>query len=54
VLAAERAGIRCIGLLCGGIGAQELRGAGAAQVYYDPAALLGDLQASPIGRLGRG
>jgi phosphoglycolate phosphatase-like HAD superfamily hydrolase len=54
VLAAERAGIRCIGLLCGGIAADELRGAGAAQVYDDPAALLGGLQASPIGRLGRG
>jgi beta-phosphoglucomutase-like phosphatase (HAD superfamily) len=26
----------------------------ATQVYDDPAALLGDLQASPIGRLGRG
>ncbi len=36
VLAAERAGIRCIGLLCGGIAAAELRGAGAAQVYERP------------------
>ncbi len=53
VLAAERAGIRCIGLLCGGIAAEELRGAGATQVYDDPAALLADLQTSPIGRLGR-
>jgi phosphoglycolate phosphatase-like HAD superfamily hydrolase len=53
VLAAERAGIRCIGLLCGGIAAADLRGAGAAQVYDDPAALLGGLQASPIGRLVR-
>ena len=53
VVAAERAGIRCIGLLCGGIAAADLRGAGAAQVYDDPAALLGGLQASPIGRLVR-
>ena len=53
VLAAERAGIRCIGLLCGGIAAADLRGAGAVQVCDDPAALLGGLQASPIGRLVR-
>jgi len=53
VLAAERAGIRCIGLLCGGTAEAELRGAGAVEVYRDPAALLGDIQASPIGRLGR-
>ena len=54
VLAAERAGIRCIGLLCGGTAEAELRGAGAVQVYRDPAALLGDIHASPIGRLGHG
>jgi phosphoglycolate phosphatase-like HAD superfamily hydrolase len=34
--------------------AEDLRGAGAAQVYDDPATLLGGLQASPIGRLVRG
>lgn len=54
VLAAERAGIPCIGLLSGGIADEQLRGAGAAAVYRDPADLLGDLGASPIGRLGRG
>ena len=52
VIAAERAGIRCIGLLCGGIAAEQLRGAGAADVYRDPAELLDDLHASPIGQLG--
>jgi HAD superfamily hydrolase (TIGR01493 family) len=52
VLAAERAGIRCIGLLCGGIAGEQLRSAGAAEVYSDPAALLGGLHASQIGRLG--
>jgi phosphoglycolate phosphatase-like HAD superfamily hydrolase len=52
VLAAERAGLRCIGLLCGGVAEEQLRGAGAAEVYDDPAALLGRLHASPIGRLG--
>jgi phosphoglycolate phosphatase-like HAD superfamily hydrolase len=51
VIAAERAGIRCIGLLCGGIGAEQLRDAGAAEVYRDPAALLEDIDASPIGQL---
>ena len=54
VLAAERAGIRCVGLLCGGTAEAELRGAGAVGVYQDPAALLGDIHASPIGWLGRG
>ena len=51
VIAAERAGLRCIGLRCGGIGGEQLRAAGAAEVYDDPAALLGSLRASPIGRL---
>jgi phosphoglycolate phosphatase-like HAD superfamily hydrolase len=54
VLAAERAGVGCIGLLCGGTAEAELLQAGAVGVYRDPAALLGDIQASPIGRLGRG
>ena len=54
VLAAERAGIGCIGLLCGGIAEEQLRAAGAAAVYRDPAALLGDLKASPIGQFGQG
>ena len=53
VLAAKRAGVACIGLLCGGTAEAELRGAGAVAVYHDPAALLGDIHASPIGRLGR-
>jgi HAD superfamily hydrolase (TIGR01549 family) len=51
VIAAERAGISCIGLLCGGIAAEQLCGAGAAVVYRDPAALLEDIEASPIGQL---
>lgn len=53
VLAAERAGLRCIGLLCGGTAEAELREAGAAAVYHDPAALLGDIHTSPIGQLIR-
>lgn len=52
VIAAERAGIRCIGLLCGGTAAEQLRGAGAADVYRDPAELLENIDTSPIGQLG--
>ncbi len=51
VQAAERAGIPCIGLLCGGTSEAELSGAGAVAVYPGPAALLGQLADSPIGRL---
>lgn len=53
VLAAQRAGLPCIGLLSGGIAEEQLRGAGAVEVYDDPAALLGRLPGSPIGRLAR-
>jgi phosphoglycolate phosphatase-like HAD superfamily hydrolase len=51
VLAARRAGVPCIGLLSGGIGEEELRGAGAAETYRGPAALLEQLGGSAIGRL---
>ncbi|PZE63568.1 HAD family hydrolase [Curtobacterium sp. MCBD17_021] len=47
-----RVGVTCIGVMTGGIGGDELRGAGAAAVYDDAAALLADLDASPIGSLG--
>jgi len=43
VYAANEAGIPSIGLLSGGFGEQELREAGAAAVYDDPAALLASL-----------
>ena len=49
--AAQRAGLPCIGLTGGGISAQELRDAGAAAVYDDPADLLEHLADSPIGRV---
>ena len=52
VESAERVGVTCIGVMTGGIGGDELRGAGAAAVYDDAAALLEDLDASPIGSLG--
>ena len=51
VIAARRAGVPCIGLLSGGIEAEQLRDAGAAEIYRDAAALLEDLTASGIGRL---
>ncbi|GAA1493860.1 HAD family hydrolase [Curtobacterium herbarum] len=52
VESAKRVGVPCIGVMTGGIGGDELRGAGAAAVYDDAAALLEDLDASPIGALG--
>ncbi len=51
VIAARRAGVPCIGLLSGGIEAEQLRDAGAAEIYRDAAALLEDLAPSGIGRL---
>jgi HAD superfamily hydrolase (TIGR01549 family) len=54
VLAARRAAMPCIGVLSGGIAAEQLREAGAAEVYPDAAALLEDLDASGIGRLAPG
>ncbi|HEU4513074.1 MAG TPA: HAD family hydrolase [Nocardioidaceae bacterium] len=49
--AAERAGIPCIALTCGGISEAELREAGAAEVYEDPRDLLDHLDESLLGRL---
>jgi HAD superfamily hydrolase (TIGR01509 family) len=51
MIAARRAGIGGIGLLCGGIGETELREAGATETYADPAALLARIPASAISRL---
>ncbi|PZE79404.1 HAD family hydrolase [Curtobacterium sp. MCBD17_032] len=47
-----RVGVTCIGVMTGGIGGDELRDAGAAAVYDDAAALLADIDDSPIGSLG--
>ncbi|MBR7829121.1 HAD family hydrolase [Actinospica sp. MGRD01-02] len=49
VLAAERAGVRCIGVLSGGFSRQELLDAGALEVHEDPAALLAALDRSVLG-----
>ena len=51
VLAAQRAGLPCVGLLSGGISEEELRGAGAQETYPGPAALLEHLGESAIGHL---
>ena len=50
VQACVKAGVACIALLSGGIGRDELLGAGAATVYDGPADLLASL---PDGILGR-
>lgn len=49
--AAAAAGVTFIGLRSGGIGTDELRGSGAAEVYEDPADLLNHLETSPVARL---
>jgi HAD superfamily hydrolase (TIGR01549 family) len=49
VEAAKSAGLPCVALLCGGISAAEL--SGAVAVHDDPAALLAELDSSPIARL---
>ncbi|GGF40295.1 HAD family hydrolase [Subtercola lobariae] len=51
VAASALAGVRCIGVKSGGIGADELRDAGAIAVYDDVAALLDALDSSPIADL---
>ncbi len=53
VEAARRAGLDCVCVLSGGIGEDELRAAGAVAVYRDAAALLEQLDSSPIGALAR-
>lgn len=51
VRAARAAGVRCIGVLAGGIGEQELVEAGADAVYGNVAELLEGLDGSPVGEL---
>ena len=51
VEAARKAGLDTVTVLSGGIGRGELEAAGAVAVYDDPAALLDDLDRSPLARL---
>ncbi|MEU5280980.1 HAD family hydrolase [Streptomyces asoensis] len=46
--AGRRAGVRCVGVLCGGIPRADLVEAGAEAVYADPAELLASLADSPL------
>ena len=46
--AAGKAGLRTVGLLCGGWSEEELRQAGCIAVYRDPADLLAQYAASPL------
>lgn len=50
VQACQKAGLTCIALLTGGIGRDELREAGAVEIYAGPAELLNSLPDSLIGR----
>ncbi len=54
VEAAQRAGLPCIALTCGGISRAELLEAGAAEVYDDPADLLNGFADSLLGRVADG
>jgi len=44
VEAAGKVEVPCVAVMTGGIGGDELRGAGAAAVYDDAAAVLADLR----------
>ncbi|MEV3967288.1 HAD family hydrolase [Streptomyces sp. NPDC050698] len=46
--AGSRAGVRCVGVLCGGVPRADLEEAGADAVYADPAHLLSALDGSPL------
>jgi HAD superfamily hydrolase (TIGR01509 family) len=51
VQACRAAGLKCIGLECGGTAGDQLLRSGAAAVYQDPAHLLKELHSSPINEL---
>jgi HAD superfamily hydrolase (TIGR01509 family) len=53
VLAAKQVGVPTIGLLSGGTSAAELTGAGAVAIYDDAAALLRELDSSPLAGICR-
>lgn len=48
--AAGKAGLRTVGVLCGGFPEGDLRRAGCVAVYADPASLLAGYDASPLAR----
>jgi HAD superfamily hydrolase (TIGR01509 family) len=50
---AGKVGVPCISVMTGGIGGDELRGAGATAVYDDAAAVLAGIEEGPIAALAR-
>ncbi len=46
--AGTRAGVRCVGVLCGGIPRADLEEAGAEAIYDDPEHLLASLAEGPL------
>jgi HAD superfamily hydrolase (TIGR01549 family) len=48
ILAASKAGVRAIGVLCGGFPKEELKQAGAVAIYRDPGELLDNFETSPL------
>lgn len=48
--AAGKAGLRTVGVLCGGFAEADLRGAGCIAIYRDPADLLAGYADSPLAR----
>ena len=51
VYACARVGLPCVAVTCGGTSEGELRDAGAAAVYVDPAAVLADLDRALLARI---
>ena len=48
VIAARKAGLKTLGVLCGGFAEADLRAAGAVEIYQDPADLLRRLESSAL------
>ena len=46
--AAGKAGLRTVGVLCGGFSEESLRGAGCVAIYQGPTELLADYERSPL------
>lgn len=51
-MAAAKAGVKTLGVLCGGFPEKELRAAGAVAIYQDPADMLAHYETSPLAEAG--
>jgi HAD superfamily hydrolase (TIGR01549 family) len=49
VIAARKAGVKTLGVLCGGFAEADLRAAGAVEIYRDPSDLLARIDSSALG-----